>query len=230
MSEVDLYGLHFHHVIYISYFIAGMGAVDFFIARKMEGRWLLLHALANLVVTIFCLQDFYLAVLDPVNSCNSHSYSLIPVYGIAALHLYHLIAFRNLSTSDWVHHLVFGGIICPVGICFRSGPLLSMAAFFICGLPGGLDYLMLFLVKQGKLDRLTEKGMNTRINVWLRSPGLMFTVVFIYIASKYGAEDSLCRKNYVIAGFMAVLFFLNGQYYMQVVALNTARKVRTYSS
>ena len=229
-EQEDVFGFHFHHLIHIFYGCACMGAFDFVLARHLKGRWLLLHAFANIIITLFCLQDFYRTLDDPVKSCFATDYSLVPVYGIASLHLYHLIAFRNLTTSDWVHHLLFGGCICTVGCLFRSGPLQNFLAFFICGLPGGLDFLMLFFVKHGYLDKLSEKGWNTRINVWLRSPGLMCSCVFIYVSSLYGQSESLCKKYPLVAVFMACLVFLNGQYYMQVVALNAARKVRGYSS
>ena len=133
-----------------------MALVDVVYARHTTGRWLILHSLANLAITIFSLQDFYATLIDPVNSCNA-AYSLVPVYGIAALHLYHILAFRNLSTSEWIHHLLFGGAICTIGILFASGPLQNFIAFFICGLPGGIDYLLLFLVKQGIVQKLEEK-------------------------------------------------------------------------
>jgi hypothetical protein len=38
--------------------------------------------------------------------------------------------------------------------------------FFICGLPGGLDYFLLSLVKLGLIDKIVEK----RANLWLQVP------------------------------------------------------------
>ena len=35
---------------------------------------------------------------------------------------------------------------------------MNLVAFFMCGLPGGLDYIMLALVKLGRLDPLAEKA------------------------------------------------------------------------
>ena len=42
---------------------------------------------------------------------------------------------------------------------------------FVCGVPGAIDYALLSLVKQGRLDRMLEKRWNTLINTWLRGPG-----------------------------------------------------------
>ena len=123
---------------------------DMVVARHTQGRWLLLHACANFVITAFGLVDFYSTLADPVNSCHAQEYSLIPVYGIAALHLYHLIAFRNLSTDEWVHHLLFGGCICSVGCLFRSGKKrelihLDIIFFFPFDIP--FDMLFFFYIK-----------------------------------------------------------------------------------
>ena len=89
---------------------------------------------------------------------------------------------------------------------------------------------MLFCVKQGIIKKFDEKKWNARINVWVRSPGLMACVCFIYIASLYGPSESLCTRNKPVIFIIGVLVFLNGQYYMQVVVGNTFRKVTSYSS
>ena len=97
-----------HHLVSIFYGLCCMAVADFLYFRHLAGRWLGLHTMANLAITGFSLQDFYTTLIDPANSCQPPTASLQPVYGIAALHLYHMIAFRNLTTSDWVHHLLFG--------------------------------------------------------------------------------------------------------------------------
>ena len=51
------------------------------------------------------------------------------------------------TMDDYFHHFVFGGVICTLGLYQPVGPLQNAVGFFICGLPGGLDYLMLALVK-----------------------------------------------------------------------------------
>ena len=101
---------------------------------------------------------------------------------------------------------------------------------FICGLPGGIDYLLLFLVKHQKIERLEEKRWNARINVWLRSPGLLTCAVFMYLAIMHDEEESACTKNRLETALTAALVFLNGQYYMQVVVGNTFRKNEKYNS
>lgn len=219
------------HAISVGTNLLVLGFVDFALASRYfaKGRWLLLHALANFAVAGFSAKDSMNTFLDPASSCLG-DYSLIPVHIIAALHMYHLIAFRNLSVDEWVHHLLFGGVISGVGMIYRSGPLQNLVAMFICGLPGGVDYILLVCVKYGFVPKLEEKKWNARINVWLRSPGLMLCSAFMYVAMMYGQNESTCSQNKFKTCLTAALIFLNGQYYMQVVVGNTFRKDEKYNS
>jgi hypothetical protein len=99
-------------------------------------------------------------------------------------------------------------------------------------LPGGLDYVMLTLVKQGMMAPDVEKKWNARVNVWIRSPGLLFSSFVLIMLTMYAPLDSACRDPSLkgLAYFLAFLISFNGQYYMQIVSVNTARKVETYNS
>jgi hypothetical protein len=127
-------------------------------------RWFVLHAVANLIIAAVSVPDAWSSMVDPRSACSG-AYSQIPIYMITVLHAYHLIVFPNVSRDDWFHHIVFVGIICFCGFYFKSGPLQNLMAFFICGLPGGLDYLMLAAVKLNLFPRSKEKEWNARINV-----------------------------------------------------------------
>ena len=161
--------------------------------------------------------------------------SMLPAYVVPAIHIYHMAAFP-CSVADIVHHLVFAGFICPVGLILETGPLQNCVGFFICGLPGGIDYLMLACVKHKWMDRLSEKFWNARINVWLRSPGLAFCAFAIWDSS--GGDHGLNKGILAISALMCIV---NGQYYMQVVvgntflrsreeAAGTANQLRAYNS
>ena len=50
--------------------------------------------------------------------------------------------------------------------------------FFMCGVPGGVDYLLLFLVKHSWMTPLEEKRIATVINVWFRAPWLVSVACF----------------------------------------------------
>ena len=68
---------------------------------------------------------------------------------IAALHIYHILAYQPLNAVDWTHHILMVVITLPLAYGMQPGPLLNHGAFFASGLPGGLDYLMLVCVKSG---------------------------------------------------------------------------------
>ena len=104
--------------------------VDFFIFAKLEkqggtnARWFGLHAFANLFVVILSIPDVVQTIVDPANSmsiqCEFSSIACTdaPVCIIAAIHLYHILAFRNLTWDDWFHHLLFAVGICSLHFCF----------------------------------------------------------------------------------------------------------------
>ena len=50
-----------------------------------------------------------------------------------------------------------------------------------CGVPGGLDYAMLFAVKHGWMKPLQEKAYNSAVNVWIREPALICTATLGFI-------------------------------------------------
>ena len=46
------------------------------------------------------------------------------------------------------------------------------------GLPGGIDYLLLILVKIGKIKSIEEKRINTYLNNYIRAPGILILIGF----------------------------------------------------
>mmetsp|Transcript_11811 Transcript_11811/g.34186 ORF Transcript_11811/g.34186 Transcript_11811/m.34186 type:complete len:100 (+) Transcript_11811:481-780(+) len=99
----------------------------------------------------------------------------------------------------------------------------------MCGLPGGLDYIMLALVKLGRLDPLVEKAWNSRINVWLRSPGMLLCTFCLYQGARHGPESEATRHP-LIAAATGVTIVANAQYYMQRVTGNAYRRNKVFSS
>ena len=202
-------------------------------------RWQSLHTFANFFISCFSVGDFIRTMMDPISSCLGvpvTGYSLQPVYIIIALHTYHMLPFLGfrLKADDYFHHLLFGGVIGSAGVSGlviqRTGAIQNFVAFFICGLPGFLDYAMLVMVKLGYFTKEEEKTWNARINVWVRSPGLMGSACIMYISVLYGPLESPCRAKPVLTLLCAFLILFNGQYYLQVVVGNTFRKVKTYNS
>jgi hypothetical protein len=210
--------------------------VDFFFFTRFEkvggtnARWFALHAFANLFVVILSIPDVIQTIVDPANSmsiqCEFSSIACTdaPVCIIAAIHLYHILAFRNLTWDDWFHHLLFAVGICSLHFCFKWGPVSQFLSFFISGLPGGIDYAMLSGVKLKVLRPITEKRINRFMNVWIRSPGLMTSGVLAYASYRNGHNH--INPSALLFGMVLVVF--NGQYYMERVVANHAVKKYAY--
>ena len=102
------------------------------------------------------------------------------------------------------------------------GPVQNAVGFFMCGLPGGIDYGMLTAVKEGLMASATEKQWNARLQVWMRSPGILLSSYAIYLAAKYSPVKGPSRLLPLLCFLLASF---NGQYYMQKVVANTAHKL-----
>jgi hypothetical protein len=96
----------------------------------------------------------------------------------------------------------------------------NVVGFFLTGLPGGMDYFMLVLVKLGKMDRLTEKRYNTRIMTWLRGPGALSASFMLYIICLDPSNRSDYRHWYTPWAVLLVAFlcFVNSQFYLLQVS------------
>ncbi len=203
---------------------AALVPLDLLLCRRSgKARWLLLHSIANVVICAFAWHDLLSVLYAPAVSCVGRPSSEVPPELIVALHAYHL-AFFKCTAADLFHHLVFVGLLGSLSLYFDAGPLVNFGAFFICGLPGAIDMLMVAAVKHGLLLAATEKVWNARINVWVRSPGLVVCGFCLWLAIAHG-PDSSCVRHPRIAAAVGFLAFANGQFYMQQVAGNAYRKV-----
>ncbi len=72
--------------------------------RDEKTRWFALHFLANMANAYYCLEDLLLVVRAPLCSSAIEIRSWRPSYISTALHIFHLIAFKN-RLSDVVHHV-----------------------------------------------------------------------------------------------------------------------------
>eukprot|EP00756_Hemistasia_phaeocysticola_P009295 Hpha_TRINITY_DN14862_c0_g2::TRINITY_DN14862_c0_g2_i1::g.170408::m.170408 len=166
-----------------------LGVFDVIFARKSRGRWFFVHSFANLLVCITAMRSMFGVLSDPINAVNVkvfHDTSLFgdasvwPLTIVNSVHLYHMVAFRDLSAADYFHHLLFIPTIGLTGQMCAWGALGNWQAFFISGLPGGVDYFMLYLQKEAKLEKMQEKRYNANLNIWCRMPGILVATILAY--------------------------------------------------
>eukprot|EP00759_Apiculatamorpha_spiralis_P014080 PhF_6_TR20815/c0_g1_i2/m.29946 len=211
-------------LIWVAIFLVHFVFCDFLLSRIIDrsnkGHWFAMHALANLYVVILAAPDLYSTLTDPMNGmskggCNHRLWSCndVATSAILAIHMYHVLAYRNLTADDWFHHILFCTTILPLHFVYSWGVWANTLPFFISGLPGGIDYVLLTLVKTKVIHSLTEKKLNVYLNLWLRAPGLISVLVLNYIGFLY--SDHNIPAIPCIGGGMLVLF--NAQYYSERV-------------
>ncbi len=195
---------------------------------RLDGIYYLIHSLHNAAIV-------YLTGGEVLQSLTDFRYVLNSPKNIAALelvfalHFYHVIRYwKKLRYDDWLHHILMIGIGLPIGWITDSNSLLGYSLFFMTGLPGGIDYVLLFLVRNGWVQKETEKNVNAYLNTWIRSPGCIShaTLTILLISANY--------ESYTAAWFggilVATLTYWNGQYFMrQVVENNALQGVRLTS-
>eukprot|EP01062_Namystynia_karyoxenos_P003128 TRINITY_DN110_c0_g1_i1.p1 TRINITY_DN110_c0_g1~~TRINITY_DN110_c0_g1_i1.p1 ORF type:complete len:332 (+),score=35.62 TRINITY_DN110_c0_g1_i1:93-1088(+) len=136
-------------------------------------RWFFAHFLTNGVVSYFAWEDVYNCFTD-VGTCGTTKWSGgTETVGIAlGLHFYH-ICFFHLTAGDWLHHGMTAVLTTPPILVTHQARAVSLALFFMTGLPGGLDYFLLTMVKLGWLGSMVEKQAYVVISVWIRGPGVL---------------------------------------------------------
>jgi hypothetical protein len=120
-------------------------------------RWYLLHALVNTVVTIMVVPDCLALLRSPLDALDA-PYTDVPLALTVGLHLFHCLRdAHKLTLVDWAHHLVSNMLVCGLVFPFRYGPVVNWGCLFVCGLPGGIDYYLLYAVKEGWMTKLNVR-------------------------------------------------------------------------
>ena len=180
-------------------------------------RYFILHTILNSFIVYLTTGSLIEVMGDPINSME-RSISRQPLGIVIGLHIYHLIGFSNLTLIDWLHHVISVFILGGIGLIYQYGPLTNFNLFFSCGLPGGIDYLLLALVKSGKITALCEKNINRYLNIWIRAPGLILYSFMAYQIKLY--KDS--EMNWGIIILAILITSGNGLYFADRVVGNTA--------
>ena len=187
---------------------------------QLEGRYYGVHALHNTLITASTASEV-ITTLTNFSSIHTHPTNYTALELCTALHLYHILYyFQKLRLDDWLHHILMIGIALPIGGILPAGTLLGYSLFFTTGLPGGIDYILLFLVRNNWLHRDTEKKANHALNVWIRSPGCASHAALV---CAYVSTHQVSILYMLGALTTAILNYWNGQYFMQQVVYNAGQ-------
>lgn len=147
-------------------------------------RWCLMHTIANFIIVCVTFSGV-IGMLSSDSYINSElsGHSLCAPIIVMSLHIYHICAFRIEQVSLWVHHIVMMLILC-VPYLNGSNQLFLMftdfSLFFLCGLPGMIDYYYMHLYYLGHVTRLEEKRINNLLNAYIRAPGILYATFSAY--------------------------------------------------
>ena len=189
---------------------------DMILAYKgLNGRYYILHTVTNGICVILTFEGMLKTIMDPMKAGQGVAH-LNGYLVVTALHIYHVVAFP-LNFQDWLHHFLMIGIVGPITFKFARGPICDYCSFFISGLPGGIDYAMLSLVKNGRLSKMVEKRVNAAINTWIRVP---FTVIGGFILFQFQIYYNLNRGEQAMIITVALLVGWNAVFYGRRVIEN----------
>ena len=186
-------------------------------------RWFFVHFIVNFLVTYLTFEEVIFCIKN-VSSCTmtEPTDNAKQAINLAILaHIYHMIIFSPyLKSDEWYHHIImvlFNSVVYYLNPYKTQG----IAVFFATGLPGMIDYFMLFLVKLKYLDSMVEKKIYFYLTTYIRSPGCMLCC-FLSIPF-YWIDHSFIEWTLFTAS--TVLIFFNGQYYMSKTCFDYGNKL-----
>ena len=134
-------------IIKILLFLALYIFMDYMLGEEIKGKYYLIHSINNMIIVYLTLPALIHTYtnFDKFYEYNDDLNSVILTY---SLHIYHIIVyFKKLRFDDWLHHILMIFVVMPLSILLEGGYLLGHGLFFLTGLPGSIDYLLLFLVR-----------------------------------------------------------------------------------
>lgn len=184
-------------------------------------RWYFLHSFLNGLICLYSLKPMYFFIqdpiyhtLNPIHCCETNTICM-------CLHIYHLLFFKCTS-DDIFHHLgfvVIGGILQNL---YNYGFMLPFYMFFICGLPGGIDYFLLGLVKLNKLSKEKRLKISVKLNNWIRVPGVILSWNYVILFFIYGNKNLSDYFAIIIGTFCSVY---NTLYYNEMVLIAAGKMI-----
>jgi len=181
---------------------------------NLKGTYYLFHFIHNLLISAFTFKnvvDSFYPDLQKGGELNMH---VLPL--IYALHSYHIVSyFQYFRADDWYHHILSMGIAVPLTLLlFPSRNLLGFSFFFTTGLPGGINYLNLFLYKNGFMTKEKQQRINVILNAWIRCPGIIMNCALILQYLMLSKLDSFFT---FFGSITFAILFWNGIYFQNLV-------------
>ena len=188
-----------------------------------RSKWVSIHCIVNAVVTWLTFGDMWSYIVDPLSPRDSDN--CFPLILVLLLHVYHILCYPCVF-MDYVHHIVMCSLISvPLLASSKVIALSNTALFFVCGLPGGIDYYNMYRVDQGQLPSLLEKKFNSWLNIYLRAPGILYTayLVWIHYLNNYPVFNQWYSVLVVFAFIWNAQYFATSKFYRLSAAQQSSR-------
>ena len=186
-------------------------------------RWFFIHTFVNLVITITTMPDLIDCLREPF-SCTSEMLAISHIgYEIAKIsHIYHMVFFyKYLTYYEWLHHIIMCIICTPLNELYNKNKSCVASLWFLSGLPGFIDYFLLYLTKINKFTPRQEKIIYLYLTTLIRSPGC---IIITYI--QYLNMRNVVMFDEMIGRILLMLIvFWNAQYFMYITIRDTTRKL-----
>lgn len=125
----------------------GYSILDIWLNKlHVKGIYYILHAFTNLFIIYECTSGVIKCYTQFTNDVE-YPLPYQSIYTTIGLHNYHILFYKNKFTIDeWLHHILMIGCIIPLILSINKGGLIIQhAMFYITGLPGFINYLLLFM-------------------------------------------------------------------------------------
>lgn len=187
-------------------------------------RWFFIHSISNTFITYYSIPDLITCLQDPYNiykhNWNENSYNSFIISMLT--HLYHIIFFK-LTNNDKIHHLLM--VIISGSIEYYTKNIITSAGlFFVTGLPGAIDYFLLYLVKLNKISKKSEKIIYIYLSAFIRSPGTCVVSVISLYNIKYYFNNNYIHG--IMSLISALLLYWNGQYYSMISSIDYGKFIQ----
>jgi len=190
-----------------------------------NARWFFIHSQVNFLIFLLTWRDvrFSLTNLSSAIFTPPTTRTTLAYYTAMISHMYHTVIFFNkLTIQDWIHHLTMMGVAGTVSY-FSLSRVTGVALFFLSGLPGLIDYSLLWGVKMGFVRKMYQKECYSWIVSFLRSPGCMYSC-FLALPYLFKKPFDL-TYSFVLINF--IMTFWNGQYYTRLSCIDYGKKLQS---
>ena len=195
--------------------------LDYILGEKVQGKYYLLHSINNTLIVYSTLPDLlytYSNFFDYYNYDCNYFPSIISY----SLHFYHIfVYFKKMRFDDWLHHIIMMFTL-PLALATDPGSLLNHAMFYLTGLPGAINYSLLFLCRNGFVSKIFQKQINNYLNLLIRCPGCLSHVTMSLLT--LGFRDFTPLQTYFVL-IQCLIVYWNGIYFMNQVVVDYNKQI-----